>query len=112
MPHFYCFSVEPLPSHPQADYIQGGWAHVIVRDMELDAKLRAMQAVQNMQFLVHKLVFECDATPEFFEALPEDMKSALARHPNEPIWVEIVACQDAAGPKTLGNPFEDEYYNN
>jgi len=101
-----------MPSHPQAPYIQGGWAHVIVRDNEPYPEQRAKIAVQNMQFLVHKLVFECDATPEFFEALPEDIKTALESHPDAPLWVEISAYQSGPEPKDLGNPFEDEFYNN
>jgi hypothetical protein len=112
MAHYFCFSVEPTLNHPLAGKIHGGWAHVFVRNETEDSEQRARIEVEKMDFLIHKRIHARLVTPERLSLLPKDIQSAFVKNPEEPIYIEIVAYQSGENPKDLGDPFEDEFYNN
>lgn len=102
MAHYFCFSVEPLPSHPQYWTMQAGWAHVIVRDESIDSEQLARAYLARQHYKIQQLHTARVIPPGRESVMPPEARLALSR---DPIYCEVSSYETGSGEENAGNPF-------
>jgi len=102
--HYFCFAVQPLPTHPKFGEMKAGYAHVMIREETEDSESRARRAVVASGMRIRELQDARLIPVERYEKIPPDWRSRLV---TQPVIVEIVGY--VSGPE-VSTPisWEDE----
>ena len=105
MIHYFCFTIEPLPSHPRFSDVQAGWAHVFLRtddgDAESEAKARTM--VEDRKWKIQKLQICRHSGEDSLALSPPEAQLALMVRDHH---IEFAVYERGGGPAEPGHPFE------
>ena len=75
--HFYCFSVEPLPDHPNFFDIQAAWAFAFFRDDVDEGEQIARKYLDHHKWKINSLQDARILPPERFDLLPPETQEGL-----------------------------------
>jgi len=92
--YYYCFLVEPTPSHPLFWEIQGHKAHLFFLNKPMDGELRGRQYLELENWVVKSLADVRWIPQKRIPALGEPAVSILLRHG---MYAEIVAYETGGG---------------
>jgi len=98
---YFCFSVEPKPTHPHYYEVQAGWAHVVIKD-DQDAEAAARAELDRLDLVVQSLTTVERLSPEQERLLPPEARRALRA---SPIYVEVACYETGGGPEQAGELF-------
>ena len=79
--HYFCFAVQPLPTHPKFGEMKAGYAHVMIREETEDSESRARRAVEASGMRIRELQDARLIPVERYEKIPPDWRSRLVTQP-------------------------------